>query len=143
MISPAAALIVGRETALRADATLAAAMGGATRLYVEIPDNAPLPYVQHGEDVISVSGDDDCGHEAEVSAVVQWWTAARAGQANDKQAAARAIGAALVGVLLEPFAVAGWVIVEAELQAETYSTDPDRSTRGRLIVRYLLTQAAS
>ena len=142
MLSPAAAFNTAREDLIRNASGLAAAMGLAVvRLYVEPEEDAPLPYILHGEDDIDVTGDDDCGHEAEVTATVKWWSKAKGTQALDKGAQARAIGAILVDVLVDDFAVTGWVIHEAELLSEGYSTDPDQSTRGRLVVRYLLTQA--
>jgi hypothetical protein len=140
MSSPAAPLHAAKEAALRGSAALAAAMGGQVRLYpAEVPPNAPLPYIVAGDDEILLENT-DCAAEAEVVATVQWWSRT---SPPDKGAQARAIGGAIVAALNAALTLAGWDVDEWEVQSESYSTDPDQSTRGRAVFRYLLTEQAA
>jgi hypothetical protein len=138
MNSPAAAFKAAQDAAIRAAAGLAAAMGGTLRLYTEREEDAPLPYIINGDDLITRLEETACGVEADLVATVQWWSRKKT---LDKGAQARAMGAILVGVLTsEAFAVAGWSVDLITLQLEHYATDPDQSTRGRLIIEYELSE---
>lgn len=139
MNSPAAPFKLAQEAGFRAAADLAAAMGGTVRLYTEVPEGAPLPYVVNGNDQVILE-DTGCGVEAEVFSTVTLWS--RTTPALDKGAQARAIGAALIAAA-EALTVEGWDVDLFELTSERYSTDPDQSTRGVIEFRHLLTEQAA
>lgn len=145
MTSPAAAFQTAQEAALRAtavEAALAAAMAlSSARIYVGAPPQAgpgaaspKLPYLVLGDDqLVDWFRGRDCPDEAELVATVHAWA--------KTAAQARAIlGAALEALNDEQLAIAGWDVDEAELERETYVTDPDGSTHGVAAVRYLLTE---
>lgn len=142
MAKPALAYKVAEEAALRGSAGLIAAMGlPQVRLYVEVPENAPLPYVVHGQHEVQTEDYGDCGKAHEVVSTVQWWaTTVGAVKGSD---VVRAMGAEIVGVLMSEFAIDGYatVLVEEE-DSETYGTDPDGSSRGRVVVRREITPLA-
>lgn len=137
MRSPAAPLRVAYEAALRASTDLAIAMGGRARIYADVPEAAPLPYVVVGNDQILLDTSSDCGAEAEVVVTVALWSRTAP---LDKGVQARAMGDAILDALLVELAVAGWAVDLFEVTSETYSTDPDQSTKGVLVFRYLLTE---
>lgn len=141
MPSPALSFKVAEETALRTSTALRAAMGvGEVRLYVEVPKNAPLPYVvlgQHEIDDLST----DCGAAHSIISTVQWWTKDVAGKKGSE--AVRLQGAAIIAALNVELVIAGHdtVLVEME-EPESYGTDPDQSSRGRVAFRYETTSLA-
>lgn len=141
MSSPAAPFRTAQEAALRASAALAAAMGGKVRLYTEVPSNAPLPYVVIGQDEIDDLSD-GCGEAHSIVSTVQWWT--KGVGAASGAATARAMGDAILGALkTDALAITGHALVMCELeQPESYSTDPDQSSRGRAVLRYETTALA-
>ena len=137
MGSPAGPFKAAQETALRASAGLMSAMGlGTARIYTEAPPNAVMPYVVIGEDQILLDQSSDCADEAEIISTVHVWSRV---SPLDKGVQARAMGSAIIddGLALT---IAGWDVVESDLQSETYVTDPDQSTHGVLVLRYLLTE---
>ena len=135
MSSPAAAYHSAQDAALRASADLATAMG-TIRLYTEVPPNAPLPYVVLGQDQVLIEND-DCADEAEVISTINIWSRVKP---LDKGAQARAIGSAVIGALNLQLTVTGWDVDVWEVQSESYSTDPDQSSHGVLVLRHLLTK---
>jgi len=144
MSSPAMPFKASEEAALRASVALKAAMGitGANpvRLYVEVPKNAPLPYVvlgQHEIDDLS----SDCGGAHSIVSTVQWWTK-DIGPTKGADAV-RQQGAAIVAALFKELPITGHdtVLVEME-EPESYGTDPDQSSRGRVAFRYETTALA-
>lgn len=137
MPSPADPFKTAQEAALRASAALAAAMGGTVRIYTEVPANAPLPYVVLGVDQVLQDTSSECADEAEVFATVGLWSRKTP---PDRGAQARAMGSAAVDALNVDLTIAGWAVDLAEVQSESYSTDPDQSTKGVLVFRYLLTE---
>jgi hypothetical protein len=139
MPSPAAAFHAAEEAALRGSAALQQAMGAPAepRIYVEVPAGVSLPYVVRGQHQVLIEND-DCAAEAEVFATVTLWS--RKKGALDQGVQARAMGAAIVDVLNVQLTLDGWDVDEWELQSETYSTDPDQSTKGVLVFHYLLTK---
>lgn len=138
MASPAQELHTAREAALRASTDLADAMGGV-RLYTAPPTNKSPPYVIHGEDTI-ITSFGECADEAEILSTVHWWSKP---STNDDQAEARAIGAAIVPVLMSLQFLPTYEIVETILEAEEYRTDPDGSTHGIARARHLITEIVS
>lgn len=134
MPSPAIPFKAAQAAALRGSAALAAAMGGVVRLYTEVPAKAPLPYVVVGADEIDDLSD-GCGEAHSIVATVQWWTQmVGAVKGSD---AARAMGSAIIAALLTELAIAGHDTVLAVMEGpETYGTDPDQSSRGRVSIRY-------
>lgn len=141
MASPAAPFKAAVEAALRGSAALAAAMGGTVRLYTEVPANAPLPYVVIGDDEIEEISD-DCGAEHSILSTLQWW-AQKVGAAKGSDVV-RAMGAAIVEAVLTELAIAGHDTVLAVMEnPETYGTDPDQSSRGRVSIRYETTAQES
>lgn len=137
MPSPAAPYKLAQEGALRASPALALAMELAIpRLYTEVPAGAPLPYGVLGNDqiILDTSG---CAVEAEITSTLTWWSRK---STLDKGAQARAMGAAIIDAVGGELTVAGWDVDDWEVQSESYSTDPDQSTKGVLVVRHLLTQ---
>lgn len=138
MSSPAGPFKLAQDAALRASAALVQAMGLTTaRLYTEPPANAPLPYVVTGDDQILIEVDEFCADEAEIFATVTVWSRATP---LDAGAQARAVGLAVIIALNAQLAVTGWDVDLWELQSESYSTNPDQSTRGVLVFHYLLTK---
>lgn len=137
MASPAGAFHTAQEAALRASVALATAMGGQVRLYTEVPDNAPLPYIVIGSDQVILDASSDCADEAEIVSTVQWWTRK---SPLDHGAQARAMGSAIITALNIAMTVTGWDVIEFLCQSEEYNTDPDRSTRGRAVFEYQLTE---
>ncbi|PLR25066.1 hypothetical protein SGCZBJ_12580 [Caulobacter zeae] len=135
MASPALPFKRAEEAALRASAALKAAMGLAeVRLYTEVPTNAPLPYVVLGQHEIDDQSD-GCGEAHEIVSTVQWWTKIVAGVPGSD--VARLMGAAIVQALGEALEIEGHAVVLAEMETpETYGTDPDQSSRGRVAYRY-------
>lgn len=138
MSTLAEAFSAGQEAVLRAAPALATAMGLTTaRLYTVVPPDAPLPYVVLGDDQI-LGDDTDCAEGAEIFATVHVWAKPN----PPSSALARQIGGALKTILTAAFAVAGYVLDDWTLETETYVTDPDGSTHGRLVFKYLVTSTA-
>lgn len=136
MSSPAAAFHAAQDAALRASTALATAMGTTVVPLVEVTPNQVPPYVVGGQyQVLLENG--ACADQAEVFSTVTWWsrTAAR-----DHGAQARAMGAAIITALNTALNLAGWYVVEWELQSEDYATQADQSTRGRAVFHYLISQ---
>lgn len=141
MHSPAGPFKVSQEAALRASSGLAQAMtagdsGAVSRIYTEVPTNAPTPYVVIGDDQVLIFVS-DCGSEAEIFSTVHLWSRTNP---LDKGVQARAIGSEIIGVLNAALVLTGWVIDEWEMTSERYVTDPDGSTHGIIEFRYQLTQ---
>lgn len=137
MPNPAIPFKAAEEAALRTSAALKAAMGlGAStpRIYFEVPTNAPLPYVVLGQhEITDLSG--DCGDAHSIVSTVQWWT--KNVGATKGSDAARQMGAAIVTALKVELAIAGHATVLVGMEApESYGTDPDQSSRGRVVFRY-------
>lgn len=142
MANPALAYKTAEEAALRARPDLAAAMGlQLVRLYVEVPENAPLPYVVYGQHEVQTDDYGECGQAHEVVTTVQWWTG-DVGQVKGSDVV-RMMGAEIFAALMGDMAIDGFatVLVEQEVP-ETYSTDPDGSSRGRVVVRREITSLA-
>jgi hypothetical protein len=140
MSSPASAFNAAEEAALRASTALRTAMGGAIRIYHEVPTNAPLPYVVLGQHEIDpvLDGDDSCGEAWAVVSTVNWW-AALTGSVKGSETA-RAMGAAIYQALRPGLTVAGFATVLTAVETpERYSTDADLSTHGLLALRHELT----
>lgn len=134
MPSPAAAFKDAQETALRDSGALQTAMGGTIRLYVEVPEKAPLPYVVIGQDEIDDLSD-GCGEAHSIISTVQWW-AAKVGASKGADTV-RAMGAAIIAALNTELTIAGHETVLAIMEfPESYATDPDQSSRGRAAFRY-------
>lgn len=135
MSSPALAFKVAEEAALRGSEALRLAQGGEqVRLYVEVPKNAPLPYVVIGQHEIDpIFG--GCGEAHSIVSTVQWWTK-DVGERKGSEAV-RLQGDAIIAALHVELAIAGHetVLVEME-EPESYGTDPDHSSRGRVAFRY-------
>lgn len=127
------------EAALRGSAALATAMATAGKgIVTEAPAGIAMPYVLIGNDQILLENGEDCADEAEVFCTVQWWS--RTSGALDKQAQARAMGAAIIAALNVALTISGWDCVVWEMQDENYGTDPDQSTHGRAVFHYQLTE---
>jgi len=138
MPSAAEAFKVAEDAAVRGSAALVSAMGlGGKGILTEVPTNVTPPYVVMGEHQIIISQNPGCADEAEVFATIHWWSR----PANpDKQAQARAMGAAIAAAVQLELTLTGWDVDDWQPQDERYSTDPDHSTHGILSTRYLLTQ---
>ena len=135
MSSPALAFKAAEEAAVRGSDALLAAMGLTTaRIYHEVPENAPLPYVVLGSHEIQDESD-GCGEAHSIVSTVQWWTKiVGAVKGSD---AVRQMGAAIVAALLRRLAIDGHDTVLWEMEvSETYGSDPDQSSRGRVVFRY-------
>ena len=134
MNSPALPFKIALETALRACLPLKAAMGGTVRIYTEVPQNAPLPYVVLGAD--EITGDHDpCGDQHEIVSTVQWWAKEVAGEPGSL--VVRKMGCAIIGAMLAELPIVGHSTDLWEMETpETYGTDPDGSSRGRMAARY-------
>jgi hypothetical protein len=137
MPSPAGPYKTAQETALRASSALATAMGGAVRIYTEVPANAPLPYIVLGNDQVLLEANPGCADEAEVTSTVALWSRTAP---LDKGVQARAMGSAIIDALNVELTLAGWDVDVWEMQSEQYLTDPDQSTKGIITLHYLLTQ---
>lgn len=138
--SPAAAFHATQEAALRGSAWLKSAMSLATaRIYTVVPANATMPYVVLGEDQV-FSFDNGCGSEGEIFATVNWWSKP---SPPDSGSQARAMGAAIIGVLDTALALVGHTVDVHEVDDETYVTDPDGSTHGRAVFHYLTTEVVT
>lgn len=136
MLSPAGPYRAAYDAALRGSAALRASMGGQVRLYVEVPANAPLPYVVIGQDQV-VTEDLGCVLQAEATTTINLWSRTAP---LDQGAQARAMAAAVIETLGASFPIAGWDVDEVTVESESYVTDPDQSTHGTVILRHLLTQ---
>lgn len=141
MSSPALPFKVAEEAALRASAALKVAMGLATvRLYTEVPKNALLPYGvigQHEIDDLS----EDCGGAHSIVSTIQWWT--KDVGATKGSVAVRQQGAAIIAALFVELAITGHATTMVEMEEpESYGTDPDQSSRGRVVFRYETTALA-
>jgi hypothetical protein len=134
MSSPAQPFRAAQEAALRASSALAQAMGGQIRIYAEVPQSAPLPYVVIGQDEIDDLSE-DCGEVHSIVSTVQWW--AKLTGAVKGADTVRAMGAAIVGALKTDLAITGHDVVLAIMEIpERYATDPDQSSRGLVAFRY-------
>jgi hypothetical protein len=138
MPSPAGPYKVAQEAALRGSAALETAMVGRLVIYTEVPTNAPLPYVVLGND--QVLQEPGCATEAEVISTIGFWSRT---DPRDKGVQARAMGSAMIDALNVQLVVDGWDVDEWEVREERYSTDPDQSTHGVLVIRHLLTSQAA
>lgn len=107
------------------------------RIYTEVTPNAVLPYVVIGEDQV-IPDTSGCAGDYEITSTVQWWS--RTAGALDKGAQARAMGSAIFDALNVQLTLTGFKIDDWECQSESYSTDPDQSTHGRILMRYLATE---
>lgn len=139
MAKPALAYKQAEEATLRARPDLAIAMGLAqVRLYVEVPQNAPLPYVVYGQHEVDTDDFGDCGQAHQVVSTVQWWTG-DVGEIKGSDVV-RLMGSEIFAALMGEMTIAGYatVLVEQEVP-ETYGTDPDGSSRGRVVVRREIT----
>jgi hypothetical protein len=141
MPSPAAAFKTAEEAALRASAALATAMGGTVRLYVEVPTNAPMPYVVIGQHEIEDLSE-DCGEAHSIVSTVQWW--AKLTGAVKGADTVRAMGTAIIAALnTDALAITGHTVDLAIMETpERYATDPDQSSRGLVAIRYETTAQA-
>lgn len=139
MSSPAAAFHAAQDAALRASSALATAMGISAVPLVEVLPNQVPPYVVGGQYQILVENH-PCADQAEIFSTVTWWsrTAVR-----DHGAQARAMGAAVIAALNTALNVAGWYVVDWELQSEDYATQADQTTRGQAVFHYLLSQTVT
>jgi hypothetical protein len=135
MTSPALPFKAAEELALRNSAALLAAMGlERVRIYTEVPENAPLPYVLLGAHEISDEGA-GCGAAHTIVSTVQWWTKI-VGDLKGSDVA-RQMGAAIITALFGDLGIEGHATVLWEMETpETYGTDPDQSSRGRVAFRY-------
>jgi hypothetical protein len=135
MPSPAIPFKLAEEAALRASLSLKTAMGlDAPRLYTEVPVGAPLPYVVIGQHEIQ-DDSDGCGEAHSIVSTIQWWTKIVAGVKGSD--VVRQMGAAIIAAVFPDLEIEGHVIVLAEMETpETYGTDPDQSSRGRVAFRY-------
>lgn len=141
MGSPAAAFKTAQESALRASIALKAAMALAeARIYTEAPTNAVLPYNVIGDDQILLQGSPGCADEAELISTIRLWSRVKPLDGGQQ---ARAMGAAIIDTLNLELTIPGWDVDDWEVLSESYSTDPDQSTRGIVVLRYLLTQQAA
>lgn len=140
MASPAIAFAAAKEAALRGSTALQTAMGGQTRLYTEVPTNAPLPYVVISEDEVTDLSD-GCGEAHSIVATIRWW--AKAIGTTPGAEVARRIGSAVIEALNIELAITGHktVLVAMELP-ESYRTDPDGSSVGAVALRYETTALA-
>jgi hypothetical protein len=111
-------------------------MGVAVVPLVEVMANQVPPYVVGGQYQILLENS-ACADQAEIFSTVTWWSRPAV---RDKGVQARAMGAAIIAALNTALNLAGWYVVEWELQSEDYSTDPDQSTKGRAVFHYLLSQ---
>lgn len=135
MPSPAGPFKTAQDAALRNSSALASAMGGAVRLYTEVPENAPLPYAVIGQDEIDDLSD-GCGEAHSIVSTVQWWAAKKQGAAKGSDVV-RDMGAAIIAALNTELTITGHTTVLAIMETpETYATDPDGSSRGRCALRY-------
>lgn len=127
--------------ALRSSDELVAAMGlTEVRIYTEVPKSAPLPYVVLGAHEIT-DDSDGCGEAHSIVSTVQWWT--KIVGAVKGADVARLMGAAIIKALLRELAIEGHATVLWEMEEpETYGTDPDQSSRGRVTFRYETTALA-
>ena len=140
MSSPAKPFKAAQEAALRGSSALATAMGGTVRLYTEVPTDAILPYVVIGQDEIDDLSE-GCGEAHSIVSTVQWWTK-MVGAAKGSDAA-RSMGVAIIAALNTELAITGHVTVLVAMEErESYGTDPDRSSRGRVAFRYETTATA-
>lgn len=138
MPSPAIPFKAAEDAALRGSAALAAAMGGKVDLFTEVPSKATPPYVINGAHEIDDISDDGCGGAYSIVSTIQWW-ARMVGNVKGSDVV-RAMGGPIVEVLLTELAIAGYDTVLAVMEVpETYGTDPDQSSRGRVAIRYELT----
>lgn len=142
MNSPAVPFKVAEEAALRGSAGLLAAMGlPVVRIYTEVPENAPLPYVVLGQHEIDDLSDDGCGDAHSIVSTVQWWTKS-VGDVKGS-VTARLMGGAIIQALFRELAIEGHATVLWEMEEpEHYGTDPDQSSRGRVAFRYETTALA-
>lgn len=139
MTDLAVAFPIAQNAALRASTDLRAAMGLATaRIYSVVPENAPFPYVVRGQDQI-VETRHDCGVQGQIFSTVNIWSKPE----PSSDAEVRAIGAAVKSALGANLALDGHVIDEWDVQTEAYSTDPDGSSRGRLVLHYQTTEVVA
>lgn len=134
MGSPAVAFAAAEQAALRASTALGAAMGGRVRLYTEVPENAPLPYVVVGQHEID-DDSDGCGRAHSIVSTLRWFAAA----IGDKPGAvvAREMGDLIVDLLFVELAIEGHATILVEMETpEAYRTEPDGSSSGLVGFRY-------
>jgi hypothetical protein len=138
MADLAAGFHAAQEAALRGSAALKTAMGLTTaRIYTVVPKDVLLPYVLIGEDqVFYYKPPGGCPGEGEIFATVNWWSKPTVPDVTQS----RAMGAAILAVLVASLTVTGHDVDDYELQDMTYATDPDGSTHGRAIFHYLTTE---
>lgn len=135
-MSLAAAFSSAQEAALRASTDLAAIVGKA--IFTAAPPTKNLPYVLIGEDQVleDASG---CAGEGEVFATVNAWSRPEPPQANT----VRNIAAAIIAALVTELMIDGFDCDLFEVQDQLYTTDPDGSSRARLVLHYLVTEQVS
>lgn len=122
----------GQKAALRGSAELKAAMGlTVSRIYAEVPADAPLPYVVIGDDQVLPGLDDP-----EIAFNVHVW--AKTDGPNVKGSdRARAICGVVSSLFDAGLTLAGFDLVEHASDGATYTTDPDGSVHGICSFRYL------
>lgn len=142
MNNPALAFKAAEFKTIRARPLLAEAMGLATpRIYAEVPQSAVLPYVVHGQHEIDTEDHGGCGSTSDIVSTVQWWTK-DIGELKGSDVA-RLMGVEIIDGLLHDIDIVGYAVVLTAIEEpEFYSTDPDGSTRGRIVVRTEITSLA-
>jgi len=129
---PAAAIQAGVYAALAASPQLAAAFGGAARIYDAPPANpngasiADFPYVTLGEDH-SVGQTDQAMDGTETFVTVDVWSRATS------YGEAKLIGGAVRDALSAPIALAGHRVVTWTFHAAVYRREADGVTRRGIV----------
>lgn len=141
MADLATTFLAAEEAAVFASTDLLAALGGP-QIYTAVPENAVPPYVVIGQhQVLETEGDDDCGGEGEVFASIDVWT--RPAALTESAAEAREILGLIKPLVRTAFALTGHTVDLWAPVSETYVTDPDGSTHGRIETRYETTQSGA
>ena len=130
-------LTAAQEAALRASGTLPGVMGLTTARVHNgvVPVGSNMPYILIGEDQVTTE-DETWASEAEVFSTVNVWAKPEPSGAG----LARAIAQEVKTILNTALALASHDVVVWGVTDELYMTDPDGSSRVRMVFRYLTTE---
>lgn len=127
MKNPKGAICAAIDACLREDASVKAAMGGATRYYDRIPSNRLFPYVALGPVTVDFEDETECLSGAET--VVQIDVYSREPKADE----INAISDAVVEALRRELALVGHDTIDQAVSSARYGDDPDGLSRHAII----------
>lgn len=139
MADPAAAFHAALDAALRGSPPLQALFpGGVVKLYSVVPQNAPLPFIQIGQDQV-LEDSTDCIDGSDLFAAINVWSKPDPPDVQLGRQIAAAIRATLIPALDTPgLTVPGFDIPLAVFVDTKHLTDPDGSSHAVLMFHFSL-----